>query len=318
LFAGGFLLSACQKNIDIFVPDPGQINGPDTSWSNAITPAMPVAVLKSNLLEEPYFDSIEVNANSVTVLSPTGLLVTFPPNCCVNNTGQPITGKVQVELQVARKKGDMIRLNKPSTYYDSLMVMAGEIFVRLKKDGQPVQLAPNVKIHIRYVDLPTNQQMKLFVGDETNPQYFNWLPNPDQVNNVIAAGTQAYEIYTNHLRWISVAHLYDLSSAIKVNVSADIAPYFTNANTVAFTVFKDFRSVVAMPGNLNTRKFMSIKLPVGKQITVVVISKQGDDYYLGYQTTVTQAPASGSFNQPVHVVPIKKSLPEILTYLSTL
>ncbi len=318
LFAGGFLLNACQKNIDVFIPDPGQINGPDTGWYSTITASMPVTILTNSLLTEPYQDSIIVGPNIASVVTPFGLQVNFPANCCTNGAGQPVTGKIQVELQVVKKKGDMIRLNKPSASNDSVMVTAGEIYIKLKKDTQTLHLAPNVRFNIRYIDLPTNPQMKFFVGDETNPERFNWLPNPDTANNTVFAGTQSYEIYTNRLRWISVAYLYDFNNTVKVNISADIASYFTNANTIAFTVFKDLRSVVAMHGNLNTRKFISPKLPVGKQITVVVISKQGNDYYLGYESTITQAAASGSTNQPVHIVPIKKSLPEILAYLATL
>lgn len=318
LFAGGFLLNACQKNIDIFIPDPGQINGPDTSWAVTVTAAMPVSILKNNLLQEPYQDSIIVSASVASIVTPFGIQLNFPANCCANAAGQPVTGKVQVEVLLAKKKGDMIRLDKPSTTNDSMLVTAGEIFIKLKKDGQALQLAPNVRINIRYIDLPTNPQMNFFIGDETNTTHFNWLPNPDTANNKVIAGTQSYEIYTNRLRWIGVAYLYDLSNTVKVNVSADMASYFTNANTLAFTVFKDLRSVVAMHGNLNNRKFISGKLPVGKPITVVVISKQGNDYYLGYESTTTQAATSGSTNQLVHVVPVKKSLPEILSYLNTL
>lgn len=318
LFAGGFLLSACQKNTDIFIPD--QVGGPDTSWHTTVTAAMPAAILRASLLQEPYLDSIEVNANTATILSPSGLQVTFPPHSCVTTLGQTITGKVQIELQVVKKKGDMIRMNKPSTYNDSMLVTAGEIFISLKKDGQTVQLAPNARINIRYVDLPVNTQMKFFAGDETNaPQYFNWLPNPDLLNNTVAVGTQAYEIYTNRLRWISVAYAYDVfNTSGRVNVVADIAPFLTNANTIAFSVFKDLRSVVAMHGEFSTRKFISSKLPVGKQIMVVVISKMGDDYFLGYESATTQVPSTGSPNQSVHVVPIKKSLTDILSFLSSL
>ena len=82
--AGFFFLTACKKNTDIFVPDPGQINGPDTSWQNTITAAMPVAVLKNNLLLQPYHDSIIVNANTATIVTPFGVQLTFPPNCCSN------------------------------------------------------------------------------------------------------------------------------------------------------------------------------------------------------------------------------------------
>lgn len=318
LVAGVFLLNACQKSTDIFVPDPGQPNGPDTAWYSSITAAMPVSELRSSLLFEPHIDSFEVNSNIASVLTPFGVQVNFPPNSCVSAAGQTITGKVQVEILLLKKKGDMIRLGRPTTSNDSLQITAGEIFIRLKKDGLAVQLAPSAKINIKYTDIPTNQSMKLFMGDESNTQQFNWLPNPDLSNNFVNIGTQNYEIYTNHLRWLNVAYNYNLAGNGTVNVSADLASYFTNANTIAFTVFKDFRSVVGMYGNVNTRKFSTIKLPVGKVVTVVVISKQANDYYLGYESALTAAPASGTLSQSVLVKPVKKSLPEILAYLSSL
>jgi hypothetical protein len=316
LFAGGFLLTACQKNTDIFVPNPGQTNGPDTSWHTTITAAMPVSVLKNSLLPQIYVDSFIISANIATVITPSGLQVNFSPNCCVNSIGQPITGRVQVEIVLVKKKGDMIRMNLPSTYNDSLLVAAGHIFIRLLKNGQPVQLAPTATINIRYIDLPTNPAMAFFVGDEISPQHFNWLANPNAANNIVIAGTQAYEIYTNRLRWISIAYAFNFNTAAKVNIAAGLPAYFTNANTIAFTVLKDLRSVVAMHGDLSTRKFISSKIPVGKIITVVVISKQGDDYYLGHETSVAQT--SGTNSQLVQVMPIKKSIIEILSYLSSL
>ena len=318
LLAGIIFLSACEKNTDIFVPDPGQPNGPDTTWHSTISTTMPVSNLKTSLLFEPYIDSIEVNNNIATVLTPFGIQVNFPANSCVNTSGQPVTGRIRVEIMLLKKKGDMVRMSKPTTFDDSLLVTAGEIYISLKKDGQVLQLAPNAKINIRYTDIPTNQSMKLFVGDESNAQQFNWLPVPVSTNNILNVGTQNYEIYTNHLRWTSVAYGFDLSTVAKVNVTATLAPYFTNANTVAFTVFKDFRSVAGMYGDINTRKFSTGKLPVGKAITVVVISKQANDYYLGYESAITAIPTNGTGNQFVPVTPIKRSLPDILYYLSTL
>ena len=318
LFAGSLFLNACQKDIDVFVPDPGQLNGPDTSWQNTITSSMPVSVLKSSLLTEPYLDSINVNANIATVTTPFGMQVNFPANCCTNGAGQPVTGKVDVEIQVVKRKGDMIRLDKPSTYNDSMLVTAGQIFIRLKKEGQPLQLAPGIRYNINYIDLPTNQQAKFFIGDESNAQAFNWLPTPEINLDTIIISPQAYQVYTKRLRWISIAQKFDLNTTAKVSVVADMSSYFTNTNTIAFTVFKDLRSVVAMHPNLSTRKFITGKLPAGKAITVVVISKQGNDYYLGYESAITQNPASNPAVQQVHVVPIKKSFAEILSYLNTL
>ena len=319
LLAAGFLLNACQKNIDVFVPDAGQLNGPDTSWYSSITSTMPVAELKNNLTTVSYTDSFQVNNNTAYINTPFGLQCGFPPNCCVGNTGQAITGTVQVELMLVKKKGDMIKLNKPTTSNDRLLVSGGEIFIRLKKDNQELQLASNVKIQLRYpVDLPISTQMKLFMGVESNPERFNWLPNTDLVNNTLTITPQNYEIQTNHLRWINADYFYDTTGISRVSVTAELASYFTNANTIAYTVFKDFRSVVGMYGDITTRKFSTGKLPVGKAITVVVISKQGNDYFLGSENTTTAVPTSGTGIQPVAIIPVKKSLSDILNFLSNL
>jgi hypothetical protein len=48
-----------------------------------------------------------------------------------------------------------------------------------------------------------------------------------------------------------------------------------------------------------------------------VISKQVNDYYLGYSTAITSTPTP-SATQYVPVTPVKRSLPDILYYLSTL
>jgi hypothetical protein len=319
LFAGGIFLNACQKDIDIFIPDPGQLNGPDTTWQNTVTATMPVSVLKNNLIQEPYKDTIIVDANTATIITPFGVQLTFPPHCCNNGAGQPVTGKVDVELIVVKKKGDMIRLNRPSTYNDSMLVTAGEIYIQLKQGGQPLQLAPGARINIRYADMPINPLMKFFVGDGANAQHYNWLPTNDPSADTIIMGSQIYEIYTKRQGWLSVANLFDANvSTPKVKLGLDAASYFTNANTTAFAVFKDVRSVVELKADLSTRRFLTAKLPIGKQVTVVVISKQGNDYYLGFESVVTQIPTVNVTIQPVHVVPIKKSLPEILAYLSTL
>lgn len=318
LFAGGILLNACQKDIDVFVPDPGQLTGPDSTWQTTITATMPVSVLKNSLLTAPYLDTINVGANISTVNTPFGVQVNFPPNCCATAAGQPVTGRVDVEIQVVQKKGDMIRLDKPSTYNDTMLISAGQFFIRLKKEGQPLLLAPTVRYNFNYTDLPPNPQVKFFMGDESNSQSFNWLPTTEPSQDVVTINSQSYQVYTKRLRWISIAQQVDLNTAGKVNIAADMASYFTNANTIAFTVFKDIRAVVAMRPNLATRKFVTGNLPVGKQVTVVVISKQANDYYLGYESALTQAQPSNPGVQQVHVVPVKKSLPEILSYLNSL
>ncbi len=318
LIAAGFYLSACQKNIDVFVPEAGQLNGPDTSWYSTISSSMPISQIKSDLSLATYTDSIQANTSTAYVLTPFGLQCGFPPLSFVSTSGQTITGTVHIETMLIKKKGDMIRMNTPTTSYNRLLVSGGEVFIRANKNGNPVLLAPGIQIFLRFPDVPLNPLMKYFIGDESNAERFNWLPESNTSSNTVSVGSQFYEISSNHLHWINCDYFYDTTSIARVTVKADLANYFTNANTIVYTVFKDFRSVVGMYGDVNTRKFSTGKLPVGKAITVVVISKQGNDYFLGTESTITVAPTSGPAEQSVLVKPVKKSLAEIITFLNSL
>ena len=319
LIAAGILFQACKKDTNIFVPDPGQFNGPDTAWYSIITPSMPVTAIINNLSFNNYTDSIQVNNNNAYLLTPFGLNCGFPPHSIQGNAGQVITGTVQVEVLLVKKKGDMIRLNLPTTSNSRLLVSGGEVFIRLKKENQELQLAPNARIYLNYpADQPLNTQMKLFLGVESNSYPLNWYPNSDPVNNTLNITPQNYEIQTNHLHWISTEYFYDTTNMPRVTLTADLANYFTNANTIAFTVFRDFRSVVGMYGNISTRSFSTGRLPGGKAISIVVISKQGNDYFLGYENTVTTYATGGTAVQHVAVKPVIKSLPDILNFLNSL
>ena len=311
-------LTACQKDLDEFVPDPGQLNGPDTTWYSSVAASAPINDLKAQLLIGSYNDSIQVGSSSSYITTPSGLQCYFPANGLTTHTGQTLTGTAKVELIHIKTKGDMIRLGKPTTSNGRLLVNGNETFIRAKNDTAELQFIPGVKMTLRYPDQPLNTQMKFFVGDETNAAQFNWLPNPDPANNTVGFTASGYEIQTNRLRWTSTCYFYDTNGISRVNVKADLASYFTNNNSIVYTVFREFRSVVGMYGDPVSKKFRTGKLPVGKLITVVVISKQGNDFFLGYENVTTAASAGTTGEQTVAVKPVKKSLAEILAFLNTL
>jgi hypothetical protein len=311
LIAGAFLLNACQKNIDAFVPDP-LTNAPDTNWYNIITSNMPVTALQDTLKIKPATDSIEVN-NTVADRNIGGLRLIFTPNCCTNSAGQAIAGKVNVEALFIKNKGDMVLMNKPTSSNGQLLVSGGEIFISLNQNGQPLQLASNAKVGIRYADAAPNPQMQLFYGDETNPQQFNWIPSRDS----IFASNQFYEMVSTKLRWINCDYFYDTTGTIRSTVSAQLPFNYTNANTETFLVFKNIRSVLGMYGDVAEKRFISSKVPAGLPATVIAISKQGNDYFLGKEQITTGVNVTTG-NQKVSLTPVKTSLADIKAFLATL
>ena len=320
LISGALFLSACQKNTDIFVPDPGQVNGPDTTWYNSITATMPVTALQTSLVIEPLRDSFEVGTSSTSpiILTLSGLQFTFPSHCFVNSAGQIVTGKIYVDVLLIKKKGDMVQVNKPTISNGNMLVSGGEIFIRVKQNGQELQLAPNARYYIHYIDIPTNSAMKIFFGDESVSGRFNWMPNTNYTTDSVIAGLQAYEMFTTHLHWINVDYLYDTTGITRSLISATLPSNYTNANTQSFLVFKDFRSVLGMYGDVPEKRFLSSKVPNGKIATVVAISKQGNDYFLGKETITTGVNVNTANIQKVLLNPIKTSLADIKLYLATL
>jgi len=320
LIIAAFVLSSCQKDLDVFVPDPGQGAGPDSTWYNSIAATMPVGTLKNNLLLDIQRDSFVLNSSSVAVNTGTGLQCTFTGGSILTAANIPVTGKVFLETYLLKKKGDMIRMGTPTTSNGSMLVSGGEFFVRLVKDGAPLQLAQNGHFYVKYNDTPISGLMGIFNGVEASPSAsFNWLPNMDTMNNRVFALNQSYEILSNQLHWINCDYFYDTANAPRTTVSAILPAHYTNANSVAYTVFNDMRSVIGMYGNETTRKFSTGKLPSNKQVTVVIISKQGDDYYLGHEQALTITPAAGTVGaQQVTVTPVRTSLADIKAYLNTL
>ena len=315
--ATAIFFSSCQKDVDIFVPDPGQINGPDVNWVPVVTDSMPAGILRKNLLIEPGVDSFEVNANTATLLTSSGIQCIFPPHSCVAGSGTAVTGKVYVESMLIKKKGDMIRMGKPTTSNDKMLVSGGEVFLRVFQGTQELKLAQGIKVQVKIADTPTVTQMKLFFGDESVPDRFDWVPADTLLGQVNGIANNAYYFVSSKLHWINCDYFYSFNTSTQVKVVDSLPDNFTNANSISYLVFNNLRSVIRMNPETSIKKFVSSYLPSGLQATVIVISKQANDYYLGKETITTGVQTSTGV-QNVRITPVKKSLADIKTYLSTL
>jgi hypothetical protein len=318
IFLSSAYLMSCQKSIDVFVPDPGQTNGADTTWYANIINTMPINILRNTLALQPIQDSIEASASVLaTVTLSNGVILNFAAGSCVNSTGTAVTGKVQVELHSIKKKGDMVLMNKPTVSNGNMLVTAGQVFIGLKKNGQEVFLAPNKTFTIRYPDFPTNNAMKLFFGEDLTGGNFNWVQNPDSLSNRLGINQQFYDITTNKLRWINLDYFYDTSGITRSIISIKLPANYTNANTTGFLVFKDIRSVLNINADVNQKLFVSGKIPNGKLAWVVILSRQGNDYFFTRES-ITTGINTVNGSQNISLTPTKSSLMEIKDWLATL
>ena len=310
------MLFSCQKDVDVFTPNGSPI-GVDTNWVASISSTSPIIDLKTALNKAVQFDSLDCTLGG-SVTTQEGLTIAIAPNSLLLSNGTPVIGKVYSESLLIRQKGDMIRTDRPTTSNGRLLISGGEIFLRFRKDLEELHLAPGKRVYVKYADPSPITFMRLFLGDESNPLQFNWLPYPDSSN--FGFGTPnapSYEFSSPNLRWLNCDHFAD-STGSRVNIVASLPIDYTNANTAVYLVFHDIRSMMSMYGDPATKKFSSAKVPTGKQVTVVSITKKGNNsYYLGHNSTVTNLTGTVAA-QVVPLSPQPTSLTDIRAYLSTL
>lgn len=310
------LLAACQKeNSDIFLPDNGLGTGADTNWVTNVDPSMSVSLLKSDLAIPAYTDSIEINNGSTEFISSSGLHCSFQANSLTDSNNVPVTGKIYMQNILLQKKGDMMRFNKPTISNGYLIISAGMFFIKLKKEGGLIKLVTQSKLNVRYRDSENIPVIKLFYGTDGNQAPFNWYLNNDPANNIIQSNEE-YEVNTNRLDWINAGYVIDSNTSQNISININLAKHFTNANTIAWLVFKNYRSVISFNGDAVSRKFSCPGIPADKEATIIVISKQVEDYYVGSKDIITST--TGSTPLSVQVTPVKTSLDALLQYLNSL
>ncbi len=319
-------LSSCQKEYsEQFVAYSSNPLNTDTTWrvSNSTNDA--VNLIIPALFNAPMLDSFDVVTGG-ELHFPDNLLVTFPPHSCTGPSGAAINGKIRVEFTYLRKKGDFIRYAKPTTSYNYLLQTGGSFNVVLTQNGYPVFLAPNISYKIKYRNPAPSTDMKFFYEDlwvVNNDTTATWV---SAINTQMPYGTvsiwqqydtltqsiiKGYEITSTRLHWINCDFFNDTTQPYtRMNVSLPLN--FTNVNTNVYVVFKNKNIVGGLNSDFASKTFFYSRIPIGSDVTLVSVSKIGNDYYLGKkEATVNNA-------NLISVNPEPKSLADISNYLNSL
>lgn len=312
------LLSACQKDLDTFVPDPGQIVGPDTTWYSNVPAGMPVNALRTSLLLPLHNDSLQLTngAAYTTITTGSGIRCTFPANCLVASNNVVASQNIQLENLLVKKKGDMIRMEVPTTSYQQVIVSEGAILLRARKDTTELRLAQGTRLTINYpVPLPV-VPANLFFNETFSGNGFNWTENTDSVFNSLTSNSEGYTITSNKLNWMCMANVYNTAADV-TRLTTGLPNHYTNANTIVYLVFNNIKAVVKLKPDVDTHQFKSIPVPADQSVTMVVLSKQGDDYYLGHKEFTT-ATTSGQNITNIVVTPARTTFDNVRQYLDAL
>ena len=312
-FTALFFMQGCQKNMDAFIQDASGAAG--TDWQNTVTLNSPVAALRNDLSIMKVADSFAYN--SAGTFSASGdLALSVPPGALSGNAGTLPTGIIRRQSLLVRKKGDFIAMSMPTVSNGRLLVSGGAYFLGLKNNNEELQVPQGQKIYLQYTAIAPAQNMRVFNGMEDITVGYNWTLNGDTAFNKVDISQNGYEVQTNKLHWLHTARFVDTAGIAQTTLSLNLPANYTNTNTVAYISFNDFLCVTDIPGNAALRKFVSGNLPVNRSVTVVVLSKQSGDYYLGKMVTNTSSTVT--IAPELVITPVKTSLADIRTYLQGL
>lgn len=322
IYLSVLILSSCRKDSLEFIPDTGQQL--DSAWVGTITDQSKISELvKSIIPPPPVSDTTIIFLNDTTFIRNELFDIAIPPGALKGSTTGDISGKVSYIFSLLQKKGDYIRLQQSTINGDKFLLgSGGGFFIRFFRGNEELNLAPGKNIIVRYNDPQPVQGMKVYYGTDNiiAPLPTNtsdaWAssstatyvkPVQRKFNNTLSYG---YEISTDRLRWVNAA-LYPYGTAGLINLSVYVPDLFSNANTQAYLILKDKRTIVKLTGEPGSRKFVAPNVPSNQAAIIVTISKVASDYFLGSQEIITS-------DKPNEVKPIKGGLDRILNYLNTL
>ncbi|HMO61057.1 MAG TPA: hypothetical protein PKC39_02125 [Ferruginibacter sp.] len=309
------VFTSCQKDLDLFVPDPGQALHADTNWVAAGIDAPNIAVLKKSLQPAFFTDSIELNGATASMVTPSGLHGVFPSGCLTGPGSTSVWGRVNIKAALLTTRGDMLCMDRPTTTDEKLLAVAGAIFIQAEKDNHTLAVSADRDIYLNFPVNGNSAGIKLYYGDEKGPGNFEWERFSSDNYGSVNINNDSFNIKCKRTGWICPAAILE-GSGEKTKVSVTLPPHYTNANTVAYLVFKNKLSIATLEPKLSDKKFRSMAVPVNEACTLVVISLQGNDYYLGFSSITTTG--SGSGIQQVPVTPYKVAFSTLKTFLSAL
>jgi len=313
-------LFSCEKNTDIIVPDPNQLNGPDTTWYNTLTENMSAIALKNDIQSGYDIDTVSLNGGTgLSFITASELHFSINPGSIITGTGNVYLGNMIVKSMYANSIGKSALMMKQTlTNFGHLLSSGGTFFVAFYNlNNEELFIAPNNNISVTYHSENNYSGMKLFVENQIDLLYSNWERPADSSQNNITVFSDYHTAHLNHTGWVNCS-TEDFYNNQQSKISLHLPSNYTNANTIAFLSFGDLKSVINFDADVSGRIFKTGFLPAARQAIVTVISKQGGYYYMKQKNITTLSTATSGGYQVINLTPVITSISELKNSLSSL
>ena len=264
------------------------------------TPDIPISNFFAKY--QPPTENFTINEDQgATIIGTKGTVIRFNPNIFVDQSNNPVTGNIDIQLTELYSKGDLLLSKRPTVSGSEMLVSGGAINLVVTQNGQ--KLTNNTWGGVN-ITMPGNGNpiwgMEIFNGvsdvftnqDQNVDSTFDWTVDPDSswvgVDSIswqqdsmnVTFSDFSYFFSCNALDWINCDYYWGVDP--KTTVSVHVPKEFENHNTNVFIVFKNIRSVLELYCWLSGdpyHDYNSARMPIGSEIQVIVISGKDDEYY---------------------------------------
>lgn len=224
-----------------------------------------------------------------TITGTNGTLVKFLPNSFNDASGNLITTTVVLEMKEILTKGDMIWADLPTDCYSEVLESGGEFYLNASSNGTKVFLNQDFQMIVPVSNATVNRDsMQLFIQAMPVPDSPVWVPAVPIVPVNLDASQTNYDFYFNSLEWINVDVFWGTGLArvdMPININIPVEQYL---NTKAYAVFKDINSVLKAHAT-ESNEHNVYWVPEGQEVTIVVVSMDEEQFYLGLKETMTSS-----------------------------
>lgn len=257
--------------------------------------------------------SFKINAGTGgKIKGKDGIVAIFPPGAFVTNSGQAVTGEVEVVLQEFLHPGDMIFSKMLPVYNGNPLRSGGEFILSARKGSQMLKLANGIMVQVKVPQRPpvNNSGMKLFYGaiEEDDINNVTWTVADSAMPGYLIYNGDTIDVFTNFLGACNIDAFIPNPQYIQCSIDIDGLPAGTpDADIRAYAIFVNFLGVIYAGEAQNHTIHMN--LVAEEPIKLAVMAVADDEFYAN---TLLLTPVAGEHYSitlaPADVFAFKESL----------
>lgn len=140
--------------------------------------------------------NFELNADQDTVVETAdGIVIAIPANSFLDANGQPVKGKIQLEVKEALNAADIMKAGLNTKSGDKLLETGGMFYINARQGGASLKVDPKNPL---YAEIPTDEVkpgMQLFEGKRLADGSIDWVNPKPIVKDLIPVDILSLNFY---------------------------------------------------------------------------------------------------------------------------